>query len=119
MTAELILAIAVGGAAGAMSRWAAGRFVARHTVWPGWTGTLAVNLAGCLVIGLLAGLPDLPTALLAAGLCGAMTSFSSFALDLAILLWEGRPRQAMLATGISVLGGGLLTWTGLIMSGAA
>lgn len=48
-------------------------------------GTLAVNLAGCLLIGILYGLFDRGTAastelrlFLAVGLCGGFTTFSTF-----------------------------------------
>ena len=119
MTTEVIIAIAIGGAVGATARWSMGRFVARHTVWPGWTATLAVNLAGCLLIGLLVSLHGVPGALLIGGLCGGLTTFSSFALDLAMLLWMGRSRQAIVAASVSVIGGGLLMWAGLLMGGRA
>ena len=57
-------------------------------------GTLAVNVFGCMVMGLLAGffafrghLPQELRLLLMTGVLGGFTTFSAFALD-ATLLWE-------------------------------
>ena len=87
--AVVILLVAVGGAAGAVSRYVAVALAAR--LWPGagWpAGTLAVNLAGCLVIGLLherlGGRPELRAAVVV-GYLGALTTFSSYALEIVLL----------------------------------
>ncbi|MDX3928755.1 MAG: fluoride efflux transporter CrcB [Shinella sp.] len=57
-------------------------------------GTLAVNVAGCFVMGVLAGLFAFRTGLpqearlfLTTGVLGGFTTFSAFSLD-AALLWE-------------------------------
>jgi CrcB protein len=57
-------------------------------------GTLAVNVIGCMAMGLLAGyfafrghLPQEVRLLLTTGVLGGFTTFSAFALD-ATLLWE-------------------------------
>lgn len=98
-----ILAIAAGGALGAVGRYLAvlamGRWLGTDFPW----GTLTVNVAGGLAMGLLAGLgahawqpsPDL-RAFLLTGLLGGFTTFSAFSLDVA-LLWERGEMAAALA----------------------
>lgn len=78
LSAWLLLA-AVGGAVGS-----AVRVVAAHHLDTGWPrGTLLVNLTGSFVLGLLTGLsvagPSL--ALWGVGLCGGLTTYSSFAVQ--------------------------------------
>ena len=70
-----LLLVAVGGAAGAAVRWLVSRAV------PGRRATLLVNLAGSLLLGLLAGAAPAPYALLGIGFCGALTTFSTCALE--------------------------------------
>jgi CrcB protein len=119
----LILAVSAGGVAGTLLRFATANVVAAN--WPRYfyTATLAVNLVGCLLIGLLYGLflirPEVPIELragLMVGFLGGLTTFSSFSLDTIRLLESG---QAPLAIGyalISVLGGLLATWAGLSLT---
>lgn len=82
-----LAAVAVGGAAGASVRyivetWAVSRW---GQSWP-W-GTFAVNIIGSLILGIALGgvlaseLPRWASLLLATGFCGALTTFSSFALQ--------------------------------------
>ncbi len=99
MSAFTLLLIAAGGSAGAMGRYGICEAQSRLTSWPGWTGVLAANLMGCLIMGLAAGWPrggPWTEMLVMTGLCGALTTFSSFALDLA-LLWLGGQRRAALS----------------------
>nr|WP_194734071.1 fluoride efflux transporter CrcB [Pseudomonas lutea] len=119
----MILAVSAGGVAGTLLRFAAGNVVAAN--WPRYfyTATLAVNLVGCLLIGMLYGLfmirPEVPIEVragLMVGFLGGLTTFSSFSLDTIRLLESG---QAPLAIGyalISVLGGLLATWAGLSLT---
>lgn len=83
-TALLVLA---GGGVGAPARYLADRWItARQGVrFP--FGTLAVNLVGCFVLGVLAGglahagwSPEV-YALLGTGFCGGLTTFSTFAVE--------------------------------------
>lgn len=81
-----LLAVAVGGAAGAVCRHAVG-LLARAYLPPTLPyGTLLVNTAGSLVLGFLVGLvatatelPPLLFALVGIGFCGSFTTFSTFA----------------------------------------
>lgn len=80
--------LALGGAAGALSRVGLSAAVQRWHGGPWPVGTFAVNALGCLLFGLIAGAaaasgrwsPAVTVALLG-GFCGAFTTFSSFAHD--------------------------------------
>lgn len=99
-----VLLIALGAAVGAPLRHLTDRLVrARHeSVFP-W-GTLIVNVTGCLLLGLLAGLPAGPAwqALLGTGLCGALTTYSTFGHETVRLLRDGAWRQAFGYLAVSV-----------------
>lgn len=78
---------------------------------PGFpAGTLVVNVVGCLVMGLIAGvfafrghLPQELRLFLTTGILGGFTTFSAFSLD-AALLWErGEVGLAALYVGASVI----------------
>jgi fluoride exporter len=88
------LAVALGGALGSIARHAVNHVV--HTRWLGSRfpiGTVVVNLMGCFVIGLIAGLVasnriDLRFArreFVLTGLLGGFTTFSTFGLDTFVL----------------------------------
>lgn len=100
------LLVALGGGVGAAARFAVYQVVdASRFPWP----TLAANLIGCLCIGALAPLLiQRPAAwlLVATGLLGGFTTFSSFGLDALSLLNAGRTHAALAYLALSV-GGGL------------
>ena len=119
----LVAAVSAGGIAGTLLRFATSNFVSAH--WPlhFYLGTLAVNLVGCLLIGLLYGLflhkPMAPVELragLIVGFLGGLTTFSSFSLDTVRLMESGQVPLAVGYTGISVMGGLLATWAGLSLT---
>lgn len=72
MTAVLV---AAGAAAGAVLR-----LLASYAL-PGRLGTFAVNVLGSLLIGVVAGQGPGAYALLATGFAGALTTFSTFAVQ--------------------------------------
>jgi fluoride exporter len=80
-------------------------------------GTLAVNLIGCLAMGILATAlaqsvrEDLRLALLV-GLLGGFTTFSAFAWETHTLLTAGRPLAALLYVLASVALGIILVFAG-------
>lgn len=88
-------------------------------------GTLAVNVLGCLMMGLIAGffafrghLPQEMRLFLTTGLLGGFTTFSAFSLD-AALLWErGEVGLAALYVGASVILSLLAVAAGLAISRA-
>lgn len=121
------LAVAAGGGVGSLLRYLVSGWVQRvrwPSAWGGFGasfpwGTLAVNLTGCLTIGLVAGLfqrraPLHPAAasFLLIGLLGGYTTFSTFSLETLRLLDEGSFGLA-LANGLgSPLLGVLGAWLG-------
>lgn len=120
---RLILAVAVGGAAGTLVRFATGNWIAAN--WPQHfsLGTFLVNIVGCLLIGLLYGFflmrPELPIELragLIVGFLGGLTTFSSFSLDTLRLLESGQVPLALGYAALSVFGGLLATWAGLLLT---
>jgi CrcB protein len=94
------LLVFAGGGLGAVARHGVNR-VGFATLGPGFPWwTLAVNVSGCFLIGLMAGLfGALETGhntrlFLTTGFLGGFTTFSAFSLD-ALTLWErGQPLLA-------------------------
>lgn len=87
------------------------------------TNTIAINLTGCLMIGILwaifnrNGLLDSPAyRLLVTGLLGGFTTFSTFALQPMCMLRTGNITEAAIYVGISVVGGLALCWCGLYLT---
>jgi fluoride exporter len=121
----IILAVFAGGMVGAPARYLVDRAIQarRDTVFP-W-GTLVVNLAGSLVIGFLLGaqrhlgLPPVAFALLGTGLCGGLTTFSTFSYETLRLLEDGAVGEAGLNVIGSLAAGVLLAWLGYLLAGAA
>ena len=92
MSSTIWLAVAAGGAIGAMARHAVSRS-AMHLLGPNFPwGTLTVNIAGSFAMGLIIVWlsqrePASPAlrAFLTVGLLGAFTTFSTFSLDVVTL----------------------------------
>ena len=109
----MIAAVAVGGAIGAVLRY--GVSLSFGTGLFGIAGplaTLMVNIAGSSLMGCLAGaiaagmvLPEAWRGFFAVGLLGAMTTFSSFALD-AGQLWQ---KQGMVMASAYIMASVLLS----------
>lgn len=111
---QTALFIGIGGFVGSVLRYGAGELIKRAAdaaAFP-WH-TLAINLAGCLLLGLLNGFfekhgaalhPDLRAAL-TIGLCGGFTTFSTFAGENIALLRQGSLLPAFLYMACSLIGG--------------
>ena len=110
MSLVIYVAVAAGGALAAMLRYSVSLLTGAGFF--GITGplaTLSVNVVGSGVMGLLAGLvagglilPEAWRAFFAVGLLGALTTFSSFALDAGTLVHKQGLGMAMLYVGLSL-----------------
>lgn len=105
--------VALGGALGAICRYAINLLAQRYLVSPYW-GTLLANILGCLVIGLAFRLftvhastpgtmPESLRLLVITGLLGALTTFSTFSLETIHLAQHGRWGMAALNVVLSVV----------------
>lgn len=114
--------VALGGAAGSVARvLAGGALNGPGAVLP--YGTLAVNLAGSFLIGVvlrwsetLGAAGNAPRALLAAGFCGGFTTFSAFSAETLALLQRGDLGRAALYATLSLLGCLAATAAGLTLA---
>jgi CrcB protein len=108
------LLVALGAALGAPTRYLVGHRLRSRTPATATAGTLLVNLVGSFVLGLSvsAGLSGSWLGLVGTGFCGALTTFSSFALE----VWEAwvdeERRHALANVALSLLLGVLAAWAG-------
>jgi len=106
-----ILAVGAGGFIGAVLRYLIGKITIReNTVFP--IKTFAINVIGCLIIGLITVLAAKNTHIdqrwilfLKVGLCGGFTTFSTFALETTDLLKGGHTAVAFLYAVLSIVVG--------------
>jgi len=120
---KLILAIAAGGALGAVGR----HYVSAHVMklagagFP-W-GTVSVNVMGSFIMGVLIEIMALRwnvglelRAFLTVGVLGAFTTFSTFSLDFATLLERGAGYAALGYAALSVVAAILALFGGLAVT---
>lgn len=121
------LEVALGGGIGAFLRYQAGRTI---TVWLGpvavtafpWA-TLGVNVIGSLAMGLLAGFlarhgsggGESARLFIGVGLLGGFTTFSSFSLEMMLLVERGQGALAFTYAAVSLLAGLTALYLGLIV----
>lgn len=112
-------AIGIGAALGAVSRWLLGLWLNHSGVMMPW-GTLAANLIGGYLIGVVLGVIALYPAtpawmrlLLMTGFLGGLTTFSTFSGETIGMIERGSYAIALGYIGISLLGTLVLTAMGM------
>ncbi len=92
----MLAVVAAGGVVGAEARWLLSMAAAPPPSFP-WT-TLAINIVGCLLIGVLMAVLAALTAphrlvrpFLGVGVLGGFTTFSTYATDIHAMLVGSRP----------------------------
>lgn len=116
-----ILLVGIGGFIGSVARYKLSGWLLHLTVHEKFPySTFAVNVVGCLIAGVLAGLAERfelfgPSArlLLLTGFLGGFTTFSAFGLETMSLLRRGELWVAALYVVASVLLGLVAVWIGL------
>lgn len=117
-----IALLLIGGAIGALARYGVSHWSAKvfGTHFP--SGTLLVNLVGCLLIGLVFGLGESrgisPSfrIFFITGFLGALTTFSSYSLETINTANRGLMDVAMLNIVANNIGGLILVKAGLMLS---
>lgn len=117
-----LLLIAIGGAGGALLRYAISGLTYKYLngVLP-W-GTLMVNLSGCFTIGFLWQLFEVTAispnirSLVLVGILGAYTTFSTYGLESFNLFREGEIKFGILNIVTSNILGVMLVFSGFIIS---
>jgi len=111
--------IALGGAAGSVSRYVLGGAAQRIAGAPFPVGTLIVNVSGCFLIGILSQHymnvqvhPQMRAALIT-GFCGGYTTFSAFGLETVGLFDGGEYMKAATYVVLSVTLSLLATFAGM------
>ncbi len=118
-----ILAVGAGGFIGAVLRYLIGKIpISENTVFP--IKTFAINVVGCLAIGLITVLVAKNTNVeqrwilfLKVGLCGGFTTFSTFALETTDLLKDGHTGVAFLYAILSVTVGCVVIFGAELLTG--
>jgi CrcB protein len=116
---ETLTLVALGGALGSVARFL---LSSRLQGWVGaafpW-GTLAVNVVGCLLIGVLSGAADgrgavspNARAFLMVGVLGGFTTFSSFGYETLQLTRDGEMGRALVNIAANVVVGLAAAWGG-------
>ncbi len=118
-----ILLVGIGGGIGSILRYLTSVYFTKNiqTIFP--TGTFAVNIIGCLAVGILYGLferqymsnPELKL-LFITGFCGGYTTFSAFAAENVSLFQSGNSFIAFAYIASSILLGLLAVWAGIILT---
>ena len=118
-TVSTVLLVAAGGGAGAVLRHLVARWSAAAGVGAFPLGTVAVNVVGSLILGAVVGSASPPgwvLALVGTGLCGGLTTFSTFALETVRLGGAGDRRTAVAYVSVSVLGALAAAATGFALT---
>ena len=120
---KYIILIGTGGFIGSVLRFYISKLVQNVFLSSFPYGTFAVNVIGCLLIGIIFGIAEKGTWLtpewrmfLTVGLCGGFTTFSTFSSESFQLLRDGQLIHVLSYTTLSVLLGILAVYIGYMIS---
>lgn len=123
--APVLVAVSVGGAVGALARHGLGLALPHAPGAPPWA-TFAVNVSGCLLIGVLIVLVTewrpvhpLVRPTLGTGVLGGYTTFSTYAVDAHLMVAAGRPVAAAAYVAGTLVAALAATWLGIRLARAA
>ena len=116
-----LLVVMLGCALGGAMRYLITTYINKLGYFP--YGTLAVNLIGCFLIGMIAtlltekiqGTSPYLSLFLTVGFLGGLTTFSSFTNETLILWRTGDFISVLLNVGLNTFGGLLAAWIGRIL----
>lgn len=119
--ATATLLVGAGGFLGAVARWQLGTKLKGALENPDFPyPTFAINLLGCLAIGIAYSLWETNAVLrllLVVGFLGGFTTFSAFGLETLSLIRNGSVATAAIYVGLSTSLGVLLVWAGMKIAG--
>lgn len=117
-----ILLVGLGGAIGSILRYLSAVLVNKYWQNAFPLATFIINMAGCLLIGILMGfiekqpgINDNFTLLFVTGFCGGFTTYSAFAYENTTLMTNGQTFVAFAYIAASVLLGLLFVWVGMLV----
>jgi fluoride exporter len=119
---QQLFLVCLGGAFGAAARWQLGAAIFHRTQdWNFPVGTFTVNVLGCFLAGILLGVAARFDAFssdvrlfLFTGVLGGFTTFSAFGIETVALLRRESYTTALLYVLLSVTGGVVALWLGVI-----
>jgi len=118
-----VIAICLGACLGALARWRLSLWLNEGSALLPW-GTLTANWVGAYLVGFAVVVFQSQTQLdpawrlaIITGLLGALTTFSTFSVEVVSMLQHGRWLLAVGTTSLHLLGSLLLTAVGMKMAG--
>jgi CrcB protein len=116
---KIILLVGIGSFIGGISRYLVSLFIQNKVLSTFPYGTLAVNIIGCFLIGIIYGFSDRGNMnvewrlFLATGIMGGFTTFSSFSNETVSMLRDAQYLQAFSYVAFSVIVGLAATFAGI------
>ena len=120
MTPLHALLVALGAAVGAPARYLVNHWIRERLGGTPTAGTLLVNVAGSLALGLLVGTGPTASAvaLVGVGFCGSLTTFSTLALEIWDAMDDDRHAHAVANVALSLALGIGAAWLGWALTSA-